>query len=43
MDTSKMTRQETEALLKMLAEWERQELALLVRERREAEPERRLH
>jgi hypothetical protein len=43
MDMSKMTRQEIEALLRLLAEWERQELALLMLERREAEREGRLH
>ena len=37
MDLSKMTRQEIEALLKLLAEWERRELMLLMLERREAE------
>jgi len=43
MDMSKMTRQEIEAFLKMLAEMERQELALLMRERQEAERLGRLH
>jgi hypothetical protein len=32
-----------EALLRLLAEWERQELALLMLERREAERQGRLH
>jgi hypothetical protein len=36
MDLSKMTRQEIEALLKLLAEWERRELMLLMRERKES-------
>ena len=35
-----MTHQEIEALLKMLAEWEREELELLMQERREAEGNR---
>jgi hypothetical protein len=43
MDLSKMTRQEIEALLKLLAEWERRELMLLMLERREAERAGRLH
>jgi hypothetical protein len=43
MDMSKMTRQEIEALLKLLAEWEREELELIMRERVEAEREGRLH
>jgi hypothetical protein len=34
MDLSRMTRQEIEALLKMLAEMERQEMVLLMQERR---------
>ena len=38
-----MNRQEIEALLKMLAEMERQELALLMKERREAGRSERLH
>ena len=38
-----MTRQEIEALLKMLAEMERKELELLMQERREAEQAGRLH
>ena len=40
---SKMTCQEIEALLRLLAEFEREELELLMRERREAEWEGRLH
>ena len=32
-----MTTAEVEALLRLLAEWEREELELLMRERREAE------
>ena len=43
MDMSKMTRVKIEAILKMLAEMERQELALLMRERREAERDGCLH
>jgi hypothetical protein len=43
MDLSHMTRQVIEALLKMLAEMERGELELLMRERREAEREGRLY
>ena len=44
MDTIKRrTTAEIVALLKILAEWERQELALLMLERREAEREGRLH
>ena len=38
-----MTRQEIEALLKMLADMERQEMALLMQERREVERQGRLH
>ena len=38
-----MTSQEIEALLRLLAEWEREELMLLMLERREAEREGRLH
>jgi hypothetical protein len=37
MNMSKMTRQEIEALLKLLAEWEREEMDLLMQERWEAE------
>jgi hypothetical protein len=43
MDISKMTTAEVEALLRLLAEMEREELVLLMRERREAEREGRLH
>jgi hypothetical protein len=43
MDMSMMTRQEIESLLKMPAEMEREEMALLMHERREAEQEGRLH
>jgi hypothetical protein len=38
-----MTRQEIEALLRLLAEFEREELELIMRERREAEREGKLH
>ena len=43
MDLSKMTTAEVEALLRLLAEWERKELELVMQERREAEREGRLH
>jgi hypothetical protein len=43
MDLSKMTRQEIEALLKMLAEMKRQQIALLMWERRYTERQGRLH
>lgn len=43
MDMIRMNRQEIEALLRLLAEWEREELNLLMQERREAEQEGRLH
>jgi hypothetical protein len=43
MDMSKMTRLEIEALLRLLAEIERKELALLMLERRLAEQEGQLH
>jgi hypothetical protein len=43
MDMSQMTRAEIQSLLRLLAEWERQELALLMLERRLAEREGRLH
>jgi hypothetical protein len=43
MYMSKMTRQEIAELLHLVAEWEREELALLMRERMEAEREGRLH
>jgi hypothetical protein len=39
MDLSKMTLEEVQALLRLLAEWEREELELLMQERREAERE----
>ena len=38
-----MTTTEVEALLRLLAEWEREELDLLMQERREAERQGRLH
>ncbi len=38
-----MIRQEVEALLRLLAEWEREELDLLMQERMEAEQEEQLH
>jgi len=38
-----MTRQEIEALLKILAEMKRQEIALRMQERRDAERRGRLH
>jgi len=43
MNLDKMTRQEIEALLRLLAEFEREEMELLMQERREAEREGRLH
>ena len=43
MGLPKMTRQEIEALLKVLAELEREELELLMQERWEAERQGRLH
>ena len=43
MDLDKMTIAEVEALLRLLAEWEREEMAILMRERREAEMQGRLH
>ena len=43
MDLSKMTLEEVQALLRLLAEFEREELDLLMRERREAERVRRFH
>jgi hypothetical protein len=43
MDMSKIARQEIEALLRLLAEMEREELKLLMQERREAERHGRLH
>jgi hypothetical protein len=39
MDLSKMPLEEVQALLRLLAEWEREELELLMQERREAERE----
>ena len=38
-----MTTAEIDALLRLLAEWEREELELLMQERRDAEQNRRLH
>ena len=38
-----MTTPEVEALLRLLADWGREKLALLMLERREAEREGRLH
>jgi hypothetical protein len=43
MDLSKMTTAEVEALLRLLAEWEREELEMLSQERHEAEREGKLH
>ena len=43
MDMSKMTLEEVQALLRLLADMEREELALIMRERREAERVRRFH
>jgi hypothetical protein len=43
MDLSRMTQAEIAALLRLLAEWERRELALLMLERRKAERQGRLH
>jgi hypothetical protein len=43
MDLSKMTLEEVQALLRLLAEFEREELAILMRERMEAELTGRLH
>jgi hypothetical protein len=43
MDMSRMTTEELQALLKMLAEMERQAMALLMRERREVERQGRGH
>ena len=43
MDLTKMTTAEVEALLRLLAEWEREKLELVMRERMEAEREGRLH
>ena len=38
-----MTIEEVEALLRLLAEWEREELELIMQERREVERQGRLH
>jgi len=43
MDLSKMTTEEMEALLRLLAEWEREEMELIMLERQEAERRGRLH
>ena len=43
MDMSKMTTAEVEALLRLLAEWEREELELLIQERHDAERSWRRH
>lgn len=43
MALDRLTREEIEALLKLLAEFEREEMELLKRERREAERQGRLH
>jgi hypothetical protein len=43
MDLSKMTLEEVKALLRLLAEFEREELELIMRERQEAERAGRLH
>ena len=43
MDMSKMTRQEIEAMLRLLAEMEREELELIMDERQEAERMGQLH
>jgi hypothetical protein len=43
MDLSKMANAEVEAQLCLLAEWEREELVSLMRERREAERQAKLH
>jgi hypothetical protein len=43
MDMSKMTRQEIETLLRLLAEFEREELELIMEERHEAERRGQLH
>ena len=42
MDLTKMTTAEVEALLRLLSEWEREELELVMRERRIAEDEEKL-
>jgi hypothetical protein len=43
MDMSNMTRQEIEALLRQLAEFDREELELIMQERQEAERMKQLH
>ena len=43
MDMYKKTRQDIEALLRLLADLEREEMGLLMRERLEAERQGRLH
>jgi hypothetical protein len=43
MELSKMTLEEVQALLRLLAEFEREELELIMRERREAEITGRLN
>jgi hypothetical protein len=43
MVMTKMTTAEVEALLRLLAEWEREEMAIQMRERYEAEMQGRLH
>jgi hypothetical protein len=43
MDLPKMTLEEVQALLRLLAEFEREELELIMRERREAELTGRLN
>ena len=42
MDLSKMTLEEVQALLRLLAEWEREELELRLKEQQEAERQGRL-
>jgi hypothetical protein len=43
MDLSKMTLKEVQALLRLLADMEREEMELIMRERREAERKGWLH
>jgi len=43
MDMSRMNRREIEAILCQLAEWKREEMELIMRERYEAERVVRLH
>jgi len=43
MDLSRMTLEEEQALLRLLADMEREELELIMRERREAERQGWLH